>query len=112
MIEHLKEAFNTGTTPEISINTEIPSSIFHEEKDHASLAQNEPNPFDNSTSISYSLPENSQVAMLRITGIDGSVVETMPLPVIRNGQVRIDAARYWEGIYFYSLVVDGRVVET
>ena len=50
--------------------------------------------------------------MLRITGIDGSEVETMSLPVIQNGQVRIDATQYWEGIYFYSLVVDGQVVET
>ena len=109
MVEEYRKQYREGTLP---TNSAALPSYPEKKPDHASLAQNEPNPFDNSTSISYFLPDGSQSAMLRITGIDGSEVETMSLPVIQNGQVRIDATQYWEGIYFYSLVVDGRVVET
>lgn len=77
-----------------------------------SLQQNEPNPFDNSTTISYFLPDSGQSAILRITAIDGSILETIPIEQKGNGRVRINSIRYMEGVYFYSLVIDDLVVET
>ena len=77
-----------------------------------SIQQNEPNPFDNSTTISYFLPDSGQSAILRITAIDGSVLETIPIEQKGNGRVRINSTRYMEGVYFYSLVIDDLVVET
>ena len=36
----------------------------------------------------------------------------IPLEQNGQGQVRIDASHYLEGVYFYSLVIDDRVIET
>ncbi|MFN8152858.1 MAG: tail fiber domain-containing protein [Bacteroidia bacterium] len=78
----------------------------------ASLEQNTPNPFNGSTLINYTLPENTTNAKLVITSINGQVVRTMNLTGKGKGQVQLQASELQAGSYMYSLYVNGRLVDT
>jgi hypothetical protein len=76
------------------------------------LLQNHPNPFHNSTVISYSLPATTQVT-LAIYDITGRLVETLVNETQQPGihRVRWDRKTNPSGVYFYSLRV-GEFSET
>lgn len=79
-----------------------------------SLDQNEPNPFRGATRIGYFLPENGQVnrAELVITSVDGKELKRIVLTQNGRAQVTIQTGVYPVGTYNYSLMVDGRIVDT
>lgn len=78
----------------------------------ASLKQNQPNPFNGNTTIEYNLPESVLNAHLRISSIDGKIIQDITLDKRGKGQVNLQKGTLGEGNYFYSLIVDGQVVET
>ena len=69
-----------------------------------SLAQNFPNPFNPSTSISFVVPNRSQV-IISIYDIRGNFIEKIVDGVYVSGKhtINFDAARYSTGIYLYRL---------
>lgn len=75
------------------------------------LMQNEPNPFVNTTNINYAIPNECSNAMLLIQSGNGSDVKKITLTQKGRGMVILDAANFASGQYFYSLLVDGKVVE-
>lgn len=78
----------------------------------ASLAQNQPNPFHQETLVNYFIPTNSKSAHIQITAIDGKILGKVTIREKGKGQVTIKANSYPVGIYHYSLVIDGQMVET
>ena len=78
----------------------------------ASLEQNTPNPFNGSTLINYTLPENVTNAQLVITSINGQTVRTLNLSGKGKGQVQLHASELQAGSYMYSLYVNGNLVDT
>lgn len=76
------------------------------------LLQNTPNPFDQSTTIRYYLPEGTQKAQLFIYNIDGQQVRSMELTETGEGAMTITAGELGAGIYFYTLYADGEVSQT
>jgi hypothetical protein len=78
----------------------------------ASLGQNIPNPFKNSTIISYYLPSNTNDAMMRIADITGKVVNEYLLEGEGFGQVEFKDSEISNGTYLYSLIVNGHVIDT
>ena len=78
----------------------------------AQLFQNEPNPFEGQTIIQYFIPTTANKALLKISTIDGQLLQSIPITTKNMGQttLRIDSLR--SGVYIYSLVVDGRVIDT
>jgi hypothetical protein len=68
------------------------------------LLQNTPNPFHHSTSISYCLPDASQVT-LSICDITGRLVETPVKGTQQPGihEVRWNRKTNPSGVYFYQL---------
>ena len=75
--------------------------------DGLDLRQNEPNPFAQSTTISYSLPASGQVA-LKIFDLTGNEITTL---VEENQQagphaVEFNAGNLPAGMYYYSLIFD------
>jgi FtsZ-binding cell division protein ZapB len=80
--------------------------------DLPSLGQNIPNPFDGSTLISYYLPQGTTQATLSVSARNGSPVASFELNEPGFGQVSLDGSRLAAGIYFYSLTVEGRLIET
>ena len=77
-----------------------------------SLLQNQPNPFSDITTIKYAISENVQDAILQIFDIDGRVIKTVQLEITRNGVVDIKESDLPSGTYSYSLITDGKLLDT
>jgi len=72
------------------------------------LAYNYPNPFNNSTTINYTLPQNG-FTRLEILNSKGELVKTLNSAMQEAGshQVTFDATGLNSGIYFYRLNCNG-----
>ena len=80
---------------------------------HASLEQNVPNPFHHSTVIHYTLPETCTSAKILITNTAGSAIRQIPLSVADGtNSITIHAGSLHDGVYLYSLICDGKTVDT
>ena len=78
-----------------------------------SLGQNYPNPFNPYTKIMFSVSQKSFI-ILKVYDVLGRVKE-----ILVNGQMQpskyeltLDASKYSTGVYFYQMVVDGRIIDT
>ncbi len=79
----------------------------------AELAQNNPNPFDGSTSISYKLTDSAQEASLNIFDLNGKILKTIQIDnTNKAGAVTIDTHNMPNGTYSYNLVIDGQIVDS
>jgi len=78
----------------------------------AYIEQNTPNPSNTNTSIKYYLPSNIKNAQIVISDVNGKVVGRIALNQKGTGQVDISAKDFLSGDYFYSLVIDGKKVDT
>ena len=74
------------------------------------LLQKAPNPVRSTTSIQDSLPEGSSTSQLLLTGALGRTVKSIQLT--STGVVNFDVSTLSSGVYNYSLVVDGRTLQT
>ena len=81
-------------------------------KTTATLAQNAPNPFNQSTLISYYLPENVNKASLNIYDMNGVQLKTIPVNTNGEGSVTIQANEFKPGMYYYTLLADGKEIDT
>jgi len=72
---------------------------------------NYPNPFNNSTIIDYEIWQNYTNAELRITNVLGQTLFTQKLnkPI---DKIQVDGGALSNGIYYYSIIVDGTVSQT
>lgn len=75
-----------------------------------SLGQATPNPVQSSTRISYSLPSANSQAQLLLTDAAGKTVKAISLS--GSGYIDLNTASLSSGTYNYSLMVDGKIVET
>jgi len=75
-----------------------------------SLEQNTPNPFTNSTSIHYTLPQAYSSAQIIITEKNGKVLKQVSLSGKGNGNLQLDASLLSSGSYNYVLYVDGKII--
>lgn len=79
----------------------------------ARLFQNVPNPYSSSTIIAYELPEKAGNAYIRIQDANGKRIQDITLPQIQGmGTIEITGEMLSPGIYIYSLVVSGQVMES
>lgn len=76
-----------------------------------SLGQNWPNPFNQSTTISYYLPEGSQNSSIFIFDLQGREIASYD-NLQDNGELLIPSSTLPAGLYNYSLIVDGKVIDT
>ena len=76
------------------------------------LGQNKPNPFGTSTEIEVSVPESVQSAFVYVYDLQGKKVQQVNLTARGRQTVQLNAADLTDGMYLYSLIADGKVVET
>lgn len=76
------------------------------------LGQNTPNPFRQNTQVNYTIPKGINNAMVQISTADGKVLDRLTIQKQGEGYLNIDAHQYPAGTYFYSLILDGQIVET
>ena len=78
----------------------------------ATLEQNVPNPFTNSTTIHYTLPGKPVSAKIIITDKSGKSLKELNISASGRGSININAATLLSGAYQYSLIIDGKVIDT
>jgi len=78
----------------------------------ASLQQNIPNPYNQSTTIRYTLPKTFLSAQIIITDNSGKTIKQIPLSNAQQGSINIKAGTLSSDSYNYSLYVDGKLIDT
>jgi hypothetical protein len=76
------------------------------------LNQNVPNPFAESTIITYSIPATVQKAQIHFYDGTGKLINSVDIIERGNGQLNVFANDLSTGVYTYSLVADGQIVST
>lgn len=76
------------------------------------LFQNSPNPFKEQTTIEYYLPDNVQRAQIIFLEQSGKLIKTVDFTEKGKGVLNVFANDLTNGIYTYSLIVDGQTIET
>ena len=77
----------------------------------AKLAQNTPNPFTERTTIRFTLPEDVQNAYIYIFDMTGKMQKQLPVDASMQS-ITINGYELSAGMYIYSLVVNGKEVDT
>ena len=97
--------FQVGPIPQGKVSGDVIAGVTE-----YSLDQNYPNPFNPSTTINFSIPENTQVT-LKIYDVLGKEVSTLINQVVPGGnhEVQFDATGLPSGVYFYNLTAGGFV---
>ena len=85
-------------------NTEITS--------RTKLNQNSPNPFTDRTVISYFIPKDVKQAQLMIYDGMGTIIRKFDIYEKGEGNTVFHASDLKKGVYLYSIVADGKVIDT
>lgn len=76
------------------------------------LYQNSPNPFNQTTQIAYFITETVKNATLYIYNMNGLQIKVIPIENKGNGNVIINASELQPGMYLYTLIADGKEIDT
>jgi hypothetical protein len=76
------------------------------------LEQNTPNPFNQATTIGYSIATPFAKAAIVFTAANGDVIQSVAVTNAGKGQINVSAGLIAKGVYSYSLVIDGKVIDT
>ena len=76
------------------------------------LYQNIPNPFTSGTKINYYLPQGTAGATIVFYDNYGNQIKQVQLSQTGNGTLNITPDNLTNGIYSYSLIVNGNVIDT
>lgn len=105
-VQSLRPDFVIQMSPSVGMeNREIPMQY--------SLSQNYPNPFNPNTIISYQLPIGSYVRLI-VYDVMGREVAELVNETKQAGiyEADFDALQFSSGVYFYKLIVDGKIIDT
>ena len=80
--------------------------------EEAILYQNNPNPFDYETEIKYYLPDAATDAALYIYDMNGTQIKKYIVADSGDGSVTIQGSELQAGMYLYSLIAEGQVIDT
>lgn len=78
----------------------------------ARLEQNQPNPFSQSTQISYFIPETSNSASIVFTNEKGQNLRTVSIKAKGAGQLQVEASEFASGTVTYTLMINGSAVQS
>lgn len=76
------------------------------------LNQNIPNPFSESTQITYNIPVDFKEAKISFMNVEGKIIKELGINQKGYGSLYIYLNDFSIGIYSYSLVIDGKVIDT
>ncbi|MCB0632196.1 MAG: tail fiber domain-containing protein [Saprospiraceae bacterium] len=78
----------------------------------AMLFPNRPNPFSDRTIVQYRVPPSFREASIQVSSADGKVLGSTVVKAGGDGEVIIETGNYSAGTYYYSLIIDGEIVDT
>ncbi len=111
-IEELKNELADCCQGSLKVGTINNSENLNINEIQPKLYQNAPNPFSEQTNIRVEIPETVQNAQLHICNMTGTLLKTIPVNQRGEGNVIINANEFVAGMYLYSLVCDGKIVDT
>ena len=76
------------------------------------MQQNIPNPFTNETVIKYNLPKTINKAYMAIYDLTGKQLSTLAITEKGASQITLTAEKFAAGIYIYSIVGDGKILDS
>jgi len=94
-----------GTLKNEPVNIEL-------KDDNIGLSQNVPNPFTQQTSIGYNIPKQTGSAQIVFYSLDGRTIKSVNITARGKGQLNIQSDALLSGAYTYSLLLDGRIIDT
>jgi len=100
-----KGSQKSGNISDATVNTDGLQS-------NAVLYQNSPNPFNESTIIKYVLPIDCLSATINIFDMQDQPRKNIQLSTKGEGEVQINASELNAGMYFYVLIVDGKIIDS
>ncbi len=77
----------------------------------ASLEQNYPNPFDETTTIKYNINEEAKNAFIVLSSLEGAVINKYEIDRIGSGELIIPVNTLAAGTYSYQLIIDNKQVD-
>ena len=78
----------------------------------ATLFQNNPNPFDQSTLITFNIESDFETAQLVISDFFGESKATHTITNQGEGKYTLQAGSLQSGTYYYSLIINNVIVDT
>ncbi len=105
----LSESATSNTTDKKHVQKSSSSTFLGSE---ALLFQNTPNPFTSTAEIRYYIPAGSQQATLYVFNMIGTLIQSFTITSFEEGSVFVEASSLTAGMYLYTLVVDGLMVDT
>ena len=97
-----KAALRTSETTQVQNQLPIQASLF----------QNNPNPFTENTTVRCIIPTGISKAVLYLYDMNGRQIDSMPIVERGDVSLTIEGNSLDAGIYLYSLITDGDVVDT
>ena len=118
-IEKLEQQIGFATTFDFNMPNNAPQQsptsamAMQTQAESNILFQNVPNPFNSVTTINYRLADNVKSARICIYNLVGKQLQCYELPAVSGENVvEIRASSLQSGMYLYSLIVDGRLIDT
>jgi hypothetical protein len=106
----LKEEVDLLSSALVSTRSATANDI-NREASRAVLYQNAPNPFTERTEIKFELPVNSKNVFIYVFNMQGSLVKQISISNMQRSII-INGSELTAGMYLYSLIVDGKEVDT
>jgi hypothetical protein len=101
-----------GTNNEENNNNANSTNVILNESKAVVLNQNTPNPFAEQTTITYFLPENTGKAQILFYNSGGQLIQSVEITTKGHGTLNVFADDLSHGIYTYSIVIEGKIIET
>ncbi|MFI5218001.1 MAG: T9SS type A sorting domain-containing protein [Bacteroidia bacterium] len=105
------DMYNPGDSICMEFYYDVTTGINEIQANQNSLSIPYPNPADAMTSISYNLANNASDVKLLIRNILGAKVHEIKLASPKKVMV-LNTSAFQQGVYFYSLIADGKVIGT
>ncbi len=78
----------------------------------AVLFQNTPNPFNENTTVKYSIPSFESYALINVYNLQGNQIKSVEISNTGDGEIVIPVSELYPGLFIYNLIVDGYEVES
>ena len=108
-------AVNATDSVHVTVRFDATSAVLGTRKDlnggGISIGMPQPNPANEMTTIAFNLPASSRNNKLRIFNAIGGLVKEVAITQ-KQGTAIITTSNLANGVYFYTLQVDGRSIET
>lgn len=112
MLCQMNQSMVQPTSEEVQQKLKAAIDVKLSDKNAIILNQNVPNPFAESTVISYSIPTTVQKAQIHFYDGSGKLINSVDIVERGSGQLNVFADDLSTGVYTYSLVADGQIVST